>query len=370
MTGRRVVRVPGANGTWWPRLVHGPVPPRPGPQWRLVRVTTAGICGSDLRGLAQAPVHGAADPAGVVPGHEVVGVLADGPGSGERVVVHPLVTCAARDEPLCASCRNGRFGQCDSFWQPTVRWSKSLGFSTDLGGGWADWVWAHRDMVRTLPPDLPDRTAVLAEPLSVAISGVRSVRDHAGDDVVIVGGGTLGLLTVVAVASVLPGSRCFAVVRHDFQADAARALGAEPVRTPADLPGARPRGAEVLIDGPGLAVDAGGTSSSLIAAMRAVRAGGRVLTLGNPDDCTDLSPLWLKGLTLLGHLEHAAEPSPRPPESADSLDEAVRLLGAAPDLGRLLVTHTFATDDVARALAVARARRTHRAIKVILQPPS
>jgi threonine dehydrogenase-like Zn-dependent dehydrogenase len=160
------------------------------------------------------------------------------------------------------------------------------------------------------------------------------------------------------------------LVRHDFQADAARALGAEPLRNSAGVPGAWPEGGPVLIDGPGLVVDAGGTSSSLVTAMRVVGAGGVVLTLGNPEDCADLTPLWLKGLTLVGHLEHAAEARLRSREHADSLDEALYLLAATPEPVRGLVTHAFGLAELERALAVARGRSRHRAIKVVLEPAS
>jgi threonine dehydrogenase-like Zn-dependent dehydrogenase len=356
MTGRSVMRSVGADGRWWPVTVHRPLPPRPGPGWSSVRVGTAGICGSDLRKLADGGTTGSIDP--VVPGHEVVGVVEDGALAGERVVVHPLVLCAARELEPCPACVAGQFGRCRSFWVPEVRWGKSLGFSADLGGGWADRVWAHRTMLRPVPAAVPDRTAVLAEPLSVAVAGLREVRDTKASEVVVVGGGTLGLLTLVAAAAVLPGLRRIALVRYDFQADAVSALGAVPLL---EQPG-------LTLDGPSLAVDAGGTSSSLVASMYAVAAGGTVLTLGNTDHCSDLTPLWLKGLTLIGHLEHARH-DVQPPAVADSLDEALRLLAAEPGLGELLVTHAFAPADLDGALAVARARKPHRAIKVVLATP-
>jgi len=353
VNARTTVRSVAADGRWWPRTVRRPVPPRPGPGWSLVRVVLAGICGSDLRGLADGDTPGTSDP--VVPGHEVVGVVEDGPLAGHRVVVHPLVPCAAREVDPCLACRTGRFGQCRSFWTPEVRWSKSLGFSADLGGGWADWVWAHRTMLRPVPASVPDRTAVLAEPLSVAVAGLREVASLAATDLVVVGGGTLGLLTLVAAASVSPRARRSAIVRHDFQAEAVRALDAEPWIGQRDF----------TLDGPQLAIDTGGTSSSLVTAMRVVGVGGIVLTLGNPDSCADLSALWLKRLTLIGHLEHSAH-DVAPPAVADSLDEALRLLTATPALGELIVTHSYSPDRLNEALDVARDRKAYRAIKVVL----
>ena len=92
------------------------VPDRPG--WVRVRVLLSGICGSDL-----ATVTGRSSlyfsplvswP--FVPGHEVVGVLedrCDDLPSGTRVVLDPVLTCAARGLPPCAGCSSGRRGRCD-----------------------------------------------------------------------------------------------------------------------------------------------------------------------------------------------------------------------------------------------------------------
>lgn len=385
--GRQVARVPHADGTWSPELVYCSSPQLPGPDWALVRVTTAGICGSDLRGLSEAfanvidgeavanaapdNVRSTSPPGGVkdrvVPGHEIVGIVVKGPLAGTRVVVHPLVLCVARGTDPCVACRDGRYGQCRSFGSPVVRWGKSLGLSSELGGGWGDWVIAHRSMLRPVPEELPERTAVLAEPLSVAIAGLRAVRGAPSNDVVvIVGGGTLGLLTAVAAESVLRVRRRLVLVRHDFQADAVRALGAEPLAASVAIP-APTASRPLLSDGPSLVIDAGGTSSSLVAAMGIAAAGGVVLTLGNPNECLDLTHLWLRGLTLVGHMEHSTEPVCRPPERRDSLDEALRLLALAPDLGETLVTHAFPFDQVRAALSVARQRARHRSIKVLFE---
>jgi threonine dehydrogenase-like Zn-dependent dehydrogenase len=368
--------------------VLGPPPQPPGDRWCLVRVTLSGICGSDLAGLAQPGETAAPHPVPTdapVLGHEVVGVVAEaaagGTPVGTRVVVHPLVPCAARALPPCPSCRAGWYGQCRSFWTAGAPWGKSLGFSSRLGGGWGDHVAAHHTMLRPVPEELPDRAAVLAEPLSVAIAGLRLVHPVAADDLVVVGGGTLGLLTAYAAGSVRPGVRRVLMARHGFQVRAARALGVEAVLgadasatdelaarlgfAPARLGDDR-----LLLDGPGLVVDAGGTPESLARALAVVGIGGTVLTLGNPESCPDLRALWLKRVTLVGHLEHAAAPDEalRPGQHPDSLSEAVRLLTAAPDLGNLLVTHVLPLDEHAAAIAIARHKPRHGAIKVVMRP--
>ena len=344
----------------------------------------AGICGSDLARVSQAnpPDREHEPPAGqpLELGHEIVGVVAGsargGPAPGTRVAVHPLVTCEARDIEPCPSCREGWYGQCRSFWE-RPRWGKSIGMSSGLGGGWGDFVAVHRCMLRPLPDGLDDRAAVLAEPLSVALSGIELVRSAPGDQVAVVGGGTLGLLTAVAVARQFPERSCYLIARHTFQVSAARALGlglVEPLRAQPLADAMAVLGLKVVdlggsamaLDGPELVVDAAGTPEALSEALALVGVGGKVLTLGNPEGCLDLRALWLKRVTLIGHLEHARVTTEE--SRVDSMTEAVRLLAEWPCLGDLLVTHIFALDTFERAVAVAVDRASRRAIKVALVP--
>ena len=79
----------------------------------------------------------------------------------------------------------------------------------------------------------------------------------------------------------------------------------------------------------------------------------------------DYRALWLKRVTLVGHLEHASLPAAWTGET-DSMAAALRLLAGRPGLGDLLVTHTFPPESLPRALEVARDRSRHHAVKVAL----
>ncbi|WP_328720262.1 zinc-binding dehydrogenase [Streptomyces sp. NBC_00247] len=376
---RQVVRTTGTPGDAGLRIRRGPAPEPPGPDWCLVRVTMAGICGSDLPDPAGDPPAGPEDDAApsdeplshaVAVGHEIVGRV-EHPGAdsgwavGDRVVVHPLVACEARGEPPCRSCREGWYGQCRSFWEGGTKWGKSLGFSRELGGGWGDVVAVHRSMLRAVPDTLPDRTAVLAEPLSVALSGMRHLAGTSEEGpLVILGGGTIGLLTAVAAAAMFPDRRRWLIARHPFQAEAARSLGPGVVEPLLSGPGG---GADRLPASPTAVVDAVGSGQSLSEALAVAGTGGTVLTLGNPERCDDLRALWLKRLTLIGHLEHGTLTA-RDGRRVDSMAEAVRLLTAMPRLGDVLTTHRYPLEELRTALAVARHRAEHRAVKVALVP--
>src|SRR5207253_5234630 len=100
------------------RLVEREGPSLPGEGWARVRPRLAGICGSDL-----ATVSGRSSfyfsplvSMPFVPGHELVGDLlddVDGLPAGTRVVVDPVLSCAARGLDPCDSCAAGATGRCD-----------------------------------------------------------------------------------------------------------------------------------------------------------------------------------------------------------------------------------------------------------------
>ncbi len=370
------------------RLVDLPLPVMPSPEWALVRVACGGICGSDLRrrpstlDSAGTPVGG-----GVVVGHEMVGVVECAPRSGsvavgDRVLVDPRVPCAARGLPSCDACSKGIPNYCRRHWSLEVVDGKAIGFTTGLGGGWAEYVAAHSSMLLRLPDEMAWENAVLAEPLAVAISGLQRVRALAPQRVIIVGGGTLGQLAAAAAEALLPGVEVLLLCRHPFQASAADRVGAASgLSMPDDVGGAFRALAErlgarlvdgpsgpMLLDGPDLVIEAAGTDQALTIALRAAGEEGTVLTLGNTDSCSDLRPLWLKGLRLVGHLELSMGQPKELGEEDRVLDEALMLLRRRPHVHTELVTHAFALPAFRDALAAARERRGSRALKVVLMP--
>ena len=105
------------------RLVEQDSPPAPAADWVLVEPLLSGICGSDLATLDGRSSRYFEDIVSFpfVPGHEVVGTLAeDATGAeggvlpaGSRVVLQPVLGCAARGiEPLCPACQAGQVGNC------------------------------------------------------------------------------------------------------------------------------------------------------------------------------------------------------------------------------------------------------------------
>jgi threonine dehydrogenase-like Zn-dependent dehydrogenase len=153
--------------------------PEPPPQWVLVDVAYAGLCGTDLHICANE--HPRAKP-GLVIGHELVGRLQASFGelrAGTPVFINPLLSCGT-----CPSCKRGRQQTCDHL--------RLLGI--DLDGGAAEAVAVPADHLLPLPASVDMRRAALIEPLSVAVRAVCRSGMRLGDRVHVLGAGPVGLL--------------------------------------------------------------------------------------------------------------------------------------------------------------------------------
>ncbi|SJN39990.1 Alcohol dehydrogenase [Microbacterium esteraromaticum] len=189
--------------------------PKPAAGEVQVRMTVAGVCGSDTHAA-----HGSHPfvPLPYAPGHEVVGVISEvGPEVagwrvGDRVTVEPTLPCND-----CKMCRTGRSNLCENL--------RFFGCGYEQGG-MADFFTVPSSRLHRIPDDLDDLQAVLIEPLSTPVHAVRLAGDVSGSAVVIIGAGTIGLLVLAAVKHA--GAR--AVVMTDMleaKRDGAVRMGAD-----------------------------------------------------------------------------------------------------------------------------------------------
>jgi threonine dehydrogenase-like Zn-dependent dehydrogenase len=310
-------RIPGIlSGPAAPlRLVNREQPTATRPGWARVRVRQSGICGSDLgalsgrtslyfSGLVSMPF---------VPGHEVVGDLMDDCDdlpSGTRVVLDPVLTCAARGVEPCASCREGATNRCDRITVGHLSPGLQTGYCADTGGGWSQVFIAHRSQLHAVPDGLTDEQAVLIEPLACAVHTALQARVNRGDRVLVSGAGSVGLLTTLALRALTPAGDITVVAKHGHQRDLAREFGATDVVVPDEaLRGVRRStrafhvrgefGRSYLLGGVDIAIDAVGSKKSVEQALHATRAGGRVVLSGMPA-AADLSAAWFRELEVTG----------------------------------------------------------------------
>jgi threonine dehydrogenase-like Zn-dependent dehydrogenase len=324
-------------------VMERPVPePRPG--WVRLAVRSAGICGTDLhfyRGSFPSP-------AGLLPGHEVGGVV-DLPGegvaidAGTPVAVEPLFGCGR-----CAHCLSGHYNRCT---QRTL-----LGVSGR--GGLAEYMTAPVASLYPLPEGLPPESASLVEPLAVCVRGARLGGASLGDRVLILGAGTIGLLSLVT-ARAAGAAELHIIARHDRQREAATALGADGVYGSADeaAQALGDRAIDVVIE------TVGGKASTIAEAVRLVRPGGTVVMLGVFEGTTRLPGLdfSVKEVRLVGSNCYARA------GATSDFAVAVGLLRDHLADVQPLVTHRFGLDQVNEAFATA-ADKTTGSIKVILTP--
>jgi threonine dehydrogenase-like Zn-dependent dehydrogenase len=298
------------------RLVSRANPDRRGGQWTRLRPLLSGICGSDLGLLVgrSSPYLGAVVSMPFVPGHEVVAeTLDDLPNlpQGSRVVVDPVLSCAARSMPPCHWCQLGRHSRCDRVTSGRLAPGLQTGFCTDTGGGWSRQMLAHASQLHPVPDALDNRRAVLVEPLACAVHSVQRVPIPDGATVLVVGAGTVGLLTVLALRALTAAGPIYVIAKHKHQRDRALALGATEVFDPSRAARAVRRacggslehptlGPDFLLGGVDVSFECTGAAKGLDTALRLARAGGTVLLSGMPSGAVDLTPLWFRELRLVG----------------------------------------------------------------------
>jgi threonine dehydrogenase-like Zn-dependent dehydrogenase len=298
------------------RLVSVPAAERRDESWARVRPRLAGICGSDLSMLAgrTSPYFSPLVTFPLTPGHEIVGELVDPVGdlpAGARVVVDPVLACAARGTEPCRECAAGRTSRCEHVTVGHLPPGLQTGYCGSVGGGWSHQLVAHRSQLHVVPDEVPDGRAVLVEPLACAIHAALRAELGRDDHVLVVGSGAVGLLTVLALRAVTEAGRIIVTAKHPRQARLAERLGASTVVSPSEALGTvrqhtralrlQPElGGDFLLGGVDVAIDCAGSRSATELALRATRAGGRVVLSGMPPSGVDLSPAWFRELTVVG----------------------------------------------------------------------
>jgi 2-desacetyl-2-hydroxyethyl bacteriochlorophyllide A dehydrogenase len=288
----------------------------------VVRVASAGICGSDIH------LEPWNLPATL--GHEFAGFLPD----GTAVAVEPMAPCG-----VCPECRAGAYNLCAR--------GSSMMIGVGRDGGMADECLVPPSAIVPLPGGVAAGDACLVEPLAVAVHAVRRGQLQAGERAAVVGGGTIGQTALAAAQAV--GATVDIEARHDHQRDVAHQLGAGEVGEAASR-------YDVVLE-------SAGTASALERSLALCRPGGRVVLLGTYWEAVTMPGLQMSmaEITLVPASMYGRAGAVR------DVDVAAELLAARPELARLLITHRFPLDGVREAFATAR-DRSSGAIKVVLEP--
>jgi threonine dehydrogenase-like Zn-dependent dehydrogenase len=381
-----------AVGERAPGLVAGPLAPLrlstlkdpkpPGAGWARVRPLLSGICGSDIATISGRSSFYFSPLVSMpfVPGHEVVGELLDDCGdlkAKQRVVLSSVLGCAARGmEDLCPNCEAGNYNRCDRVTVGDLEAGLQTGYCHDTGGGWGRMMLAHRSQLWAVPQEMNDRTAVLIEPLACAIHAALRADVPEGASVSVVGAGTVGLLTLIALRRFTPAGRILVAAKHQRQRAAATMAGADEVVRPEHAVKAvrrwehavkltPERGMDFLLGGVDVSIDCVGSRSALDLALRTTKAGGRVVVTGIPGGGADLTPLWFRELEMVGAYTSGMEKTPEGPRHSFAL--ALELASNLPILEQL-VGATYPLDRWREALDHAMAAGRLGTFKVAFAP--
>ncbi len=260
-------------------VYHGPrslkVEDRPdvplGPKDVRLAVKACGICGSELHAVLEAQER---RRPGIVMGHEFAGEVIE-VGSqvtacrvGDRIAVQPLTHCGA-----CDLCRCGRPNACPNRTLYGMTWG--------MPGGYAERAVVAEDRCFPIAEGVPFAVAILGEPLAVALHALGRGPAAPARSVAVIGAGTVGLLTLVALSTLKP-ERVFATDKVAWKLDLAKALGATPLLAGRDDVRATVREAT---NGKGVdwAIEAVGFEETVALALDLTRPAGHLTLIGNAE---------------------------------------------------------------------------------------
>ena len=294
-----------------------------------IRVSLAGICGTDLQILDG---YGGFEG---IPGHEFVGVVeeverdADTAWIGQRVVGEINIGCGS-----CDWCRRGIKEHCPD---------RSVLGIKHRAGAFAECLWLPAANLFPVPDAIDDAAAVFVEPTAAACRILTQIDVPSGAEVVVLGDGRLGLLVGQVLATT--GAQVTVVGKHEAKLEVARRLGlATQPRAQVNETSSAQR-AEIV-------VDTTGRPDGLSAALRLVRPRGTVVLKStfHGETTATLWPAVVDEVRVVG-------------SRCGPFAPAIDLLATGRVRTTALVAGTFSLEDYKAAFERAR-----RKLKILLKP--
>lgn len=188
----------------------------------LLRVKACGVCGTDVH--IHAGAQGATDcNPPVILGHEFAGEVVEVGANvtrikvGDHITVNPNIACES-----CDACRRGDVHFCDTM--------TATGVNHD--GGFAEYCVVLEKQCHIIPDSVPFEEAAMGEPVACCLHGIDLCNIKAGDTVMIVGGGTIGMI-MLQLAQLSGAVRCVLLDVNENRFELAKKLGAELTLNPA-----------------------------------------------------------------------------------------------------------------------------------------
>lgn len=313
----------------------------------LIRVAACGVCGTDVHIF-----HGDKGSAEVRPpvvlGHELAGIV-EAVGDavtrfrpGDHITVDPNRYCGK-----CHYCQIGKKQLCENLYAVGV----------NRNGGFAEYCAVPEDQCFLLPPEMSLRFGAMTEPLACCLHGMDRVPLRAGDTVLVVGGGAIGLM-MLQLARLRGASRVGLSEPVAMRRRIAEELGADFTVDPVSesLPEALEK--HLGISGADVIIECAGNPVAVRQAFEATKRGSAVLLFSVPCPGTthplNLMDVYQKELTVLGSMINP-----------DTHARAVALIAS----GRIrldpVITHSFPLGQLREAILM---QMSDESIKVLVEP--
>jgi 2-desacetyl-2-hydroxyethyl bacteriochlorophyllide A dehydrogenase len=244
------------------------------PDELLIHVDGCGVCGTDFHIFeGKAP---AKSP--VVLGHEYAGTIIDvgsKPGKfivGDKIAVNPNIHCG-----YCSYCRAGKINLCENL--------RALGVT--INGGMSQYSIVPVTQAHLLPKNFPFSKSVFAEPVSCCIHGINQAAIIPGEQVVIIGAGTIGLI-MLQLAQLRGASKIIILDPLDVKRKMAEKLNADYALNSAEINIAE-KVNEITSGGADTVIECVGNQPAAESALKLVRKGGKIVIFGLPNNTVALS---------------------------------------------------------------------------------
>jgi L-iditol 2-dehydrogenase len=320
----------------------------------LIRVAACGICGTDLKKIE----HGFVAPPQIF-GHEVAGsIVVVGPGvtkwkAGDRVMSFHHVPCGN-----CFYCERRLYSQCPGYKKVGL----TAGFDPN-GGGFAQYVrampWIVERGMLAIPADISFEEASFIEPVNTCLKAVEKARVAAGEIVLVMGQGPIGLLLMML--SKLGGATVIASDPLPKRRSKSMSLGADLAVDPREGKLAEVVRAHTSGRGADAVLAAVPLPSALADALAIARPGGRILLFAQNDPQMRIefpaAAVGVEEKEILGSYSAAV----------DRQEESAQLVFSRRLPVRELISHRFSLEDMDEGLRLA-AHPIGDSLKVVIQP--
>lgn len=313
----------------------------------LVKNYSCGICGTDVHIYHGEEGSAAVEPP-VVLGHEFSGVV-EAVGSavvdlkpGDKVTIDPNIYCGK-----CTPCRMGKKQNCEHLYAIGV----------NRNGGFAEYSVCPETQCLKVDPDLDLDVAAMVEPLACAIHGIDRAAIQPGQLVVVIGGGTIGML-MVQLAKLSGASTVILSEPIAMRREIGLEIGADAVVDPIheDLVG---RIKEITgRNGADVVIECVGKAFAVEQAFDVAGLGATILIFSVPSvGATAKLPLFdvfKKELKIIGSLVNP-----------DTHQRAVNLLNSGRLEIKRLITHVYDMEHLEDAIKM---QMSNESIKVVVHP--